>query len=206
MRENFQKQLQAIEDKILTTGRDCIKAFNLLNNYLFKKDTSVYEQIFDKYREIKAGTTHIEELCMRVLYRQQPVAQDLNFISIVLKVTTDLKRIGSQITEIAVLSQEIDQNLDGLKEDLCSIARVCLEMLQGAVENFHKPDVKAAEWIINEDATIDRSYLELKNKIRTMIVSGDTLAVDPIDVLLIAKYFERIADHSVNIAKSEKNV
>lgn len=143
----------------------------------------------------------IESMCLRLLLQQQPVAKDLRQISAALKMITDMERIGDQaedIAEIICFLKEEDRKEDIL---LPEMAKASIGMVTESVDAFVKRDIMLAEKVIKDDDIVDRYFDRVKEDLIRKIADDPKDGEYAIDLLIIAKYYERIADHAVNIAK-----
>ena len=159
--------------------------------------------------EIDHQERDIESLCMKLLLQQQPVAKDLRLISAALKMITDMERIGdhaSDISEMTILMADAAYetgdpiNLDLIKE----MAKETTDMVIKSVDAFVQKDMDMAHWVIKEDDVVDDLFGKVKEELIGMLSAGSTdenMGEFCIDMLMIAKYFERIGDHAVNIAE-----
>ena len=148
----------------------------------------------------------IQALCMKILQQQQPVAGDLRIISAALRMIVDMERIGDQGSDIAEISEHIDFTKNEYNKIITQMADTTIKMLNTAVSSFVKRDAELAKTVCAMDDEVDDLFLKEKETLIEMM-SGDTrtdrkTAEQTLDVLMIAKYFERIGDHTVNIASS----
>ena len=151
--------------------------------------------------EIDRYERDIETLCLRLLLQQQPVARDLRQISAALKMITDLERIGDQAGDIA----EIIPHLGGKTGSECAamrpMAEAAIGMVTDSIEAYNTRDLALAKSVIEHDDVVDDCFLSVKTALIDMIRSGSGDAEYALDLLMIAKYFERIGDHATNVAE-----
>ena len=152
-------------------------------------------------REIDQKERDIETLCLKLLLQQQPVARDLRQISAALKMITDMERIGDQAEDIA----EIITFLGGRTADehtrITRMAKATTQMVTDSIDAFVRQDVSIAERVIRSDDIVDDCFVEVKNSLISMIAANPQEGEFALDLLMIAKYFERIGDHATNIAE-----
>lgn len=201
MRERYGEQLKQLQNEVLELGMLCEKAImktcRLLNSEemraLLVKEISALE------KEIDTKEHFVESTCIRLLLRQQPVAADLRRISAALKLVTDMERIGDQATDIAEILQtgSIDVPVKGVK--IAEMAEFTMQMVNKSVESYVNRDLTLAQNVIGSDDTLDEMFLEVR---RTLNENEMSFSADQIlDLLMIAKYYERIGDHATNIAE-----
>lgn len=138
---------------------------------------------------------------MRLLLHQQPVARDLRAISAALKMISDMERIGDQAADIVELVPYIAQSECKNKVDIAEMAKATVSMVTDSVEAFVKKDLKLAEQVIEKDDIVDEMFASIKKKLMELVRSQDVDAEPALDLLMAAKYFERIGDHAVNVAE-----
>ena len=151
--------------------------------------------------EINQKERDIESLCLKMLLQQQPVARDLRQISAALKMITDLERIVDQASDIAEIITFIDKKAGVDCEAICLMAEATIRMVTESVDAFVKRDVGIAQQAIAHDDTVDDYFLKVKRSLINMISQRPANGEHALDLLMIAKYFERIGDHAVNIAE-----
>lgn len=174
---------------------NCVTAFK-------NQDYELAREIISNDKAINNVERSIESKCLSLILKQQPVASDLRDVSTALKVVTDLERIGDQSADIAELILEIDeQNSYLMVEHIPKMATIAIKMVTKALDAFHERDLQKAEIVKESDKEMDRLFDEVKAEL-IKIVKEDKDNVDlSIHFLMIAKYFERIGDHVVNICE-----
>lgn len=205
MRKQFDEQLAKLRTSVKKCGKRCEESLIKSTQIFFESDLSLLEPIFSLTRSIDKRTHKIENLCFMLLLRQQPVAIDLRTITATLKVNFDLKRIASQsydiaeIVKISALStpQEISPELSAT---LHTMADQSNNMLTQALDTFLNMDIEGAQKVVDADDIVDDCFAKVKTCISTNLTSSRK-ADYAVDILMIAKYYERISDHCVNIAK-----
>ena len=201
MRERFDEQLMLLNKKMIEMGALC-------ENVIAVSAKALLEGDIDKAKTVKetgVGIDHmereIEAICLKLLLQQQPVASDLRQISAALKMITDMERIGDQGEDIA----EIIPFLSGRTGEECGeireMAEVAINMVTNCVDAYVKQDLKLARSVYNHDDVVDACFDKVKTKLISMIAENTDNGEYAIDLLMIAKYFERIGDHAVNIAE-----
>ena len=201
MRSRFDEQLALLNKELIEMGALCEQVIALAAQSLTEGDTAQAAGVSPLDEEIDRKEREIESLCLKLLLQQQPVARDLRQISAALKMITDMERIGDQAEDIA----EIVAFLGGRGTEnsalLRDMARSTIRMVSGSVDAYVKRDVPLAEKVIAEDDVVDDYFARVKKALISRIAADPTDGEFALDVLMIAKYFERIGDHAVNIAE-----
>ncbi len=201
MREEFQKQLELLNEELKVMGgliesaiANAVKALD--------GDENAIEKAHKYEKEINKKERDIESLCLKLLLTQQPVASDLRLISSALKMITDMERIGDQAEDIAEIAASVktQQDIDVYKSKyIQQMAAATIDMVDKSVEAFVKNDVETARDIAKCDDVVDELFVQVKNELIKAI--KDNVKEDIVDILMVAKYFERIGDHAVNIGE-----
>ena len=201
MRNRFEEQLNELNSEMIRMGALCEEVIALAAKALGDGDSALARKVAPLDAQIDQKERTIETLCLRLLLQQQPVARDLRQISAALKMITDMERIGDQAEDIA----EIVLYLDGRQSEhdslLQQMARSAITMVTNSVDAFVKRDTHLASQVIHADDTVDRYFDEVKQALIEKIAKNPADGAYFLDCLMIAKYFERIADHAVNIAQ-----
>ena len=159
------------------------------------------EKVFKTDSEIDEKERQIESMCMRLLLQQQPVARDLRQISSALKMISDMERIGDQASDIAEIAKYVTSSGMQSEVHIADMARAAIQMVTDSVDSFVKKDITLAHSVIEHDNIVDELFdkvkTELINAVREQAANAEAL----IDLLMIAKYFERIGDHAENVAE-----
>ena len=200
MRSRFDEQLARLNQELIEMGALCEEAISLAAAALAEGDgRDAGVAALD--REIDQKERDIETLCLKLLLQQQPVARDLRQISAALKMITDMERIGDQAEDIA----EIITFLGGRTADehtrITRMAKATTQMVTDSIDAFVRQDVSIAERVIRSDDIVDDCFVEVKNSLISMIAANPQEGEFALDLLMIAKYFERIGDHATNIAE-----
>lgn len=201
MRNRFETQLVELNKQITTMGALCENSISLAVKALFTDDESYAKKAIEVDREIDEQEKIIEQLCLRLLLQQQPVAKDLRIISSALKMITDLERIGDQASDIAELTKYIKKTDYENYPNIKNMAQEVVRMVIDSISSFVKLDLKLALEVIEHDDVIDTLFCNIKDDIIELLKSDLFDSEEIIDILMIAKYLERIADHATNIAE-----
>ena len=201
MRSRFDEQLALLNKDLIEMGAMCEEVIALAAKALLDGDPTLAAKVAPLDTEIDQMERDIESMCLKLLLQQQPVARDLRQISAALKMITDMERIGDQAADIA----EIITFLKGRSCENCEaigeMGRATIRMVTESVDAFVKRDTHLAEQVVRSDDTVDRYFDEIKQALITEISKNPADGAYFLDCLMIAKYFERIADHAVNIAQ-----
>lgn len=201
MRNRFDEQLTLLNNELTTMGALCEEAISGCVKYLIDKDISMRDSTLEADKQIDQKERDIERLCMKLLMQQQPVATDLRVISSALKMISDMERIGDQASDIAEIVKHIQKNDVESNTHISDMARATIKMVTDSVESFVKKDIALAEAVIRQDDEVDALFDKVKNELIQAIQQSEDNAEALIDLLMIAKYFERIGDHAENIAE-----
>ena len=201
MRNRFEEQLTELNRNLIEMGALCEEAIALSAKVLTEGNLNLLKKVISVDSEIDHKEREIETLCLKMLLQQQPVARDLRQISAALKMITDMERIGDQAADIA----EIIPFLKGRNGKECDcvhqMAHAVIQMVTDSIEAYIKRDVSLAESVILHDDEVDREFDGVMHSLIEMIQNNDADGEYAMDLLMIAKYFERIGDHAVNIAE-----
>lgn len=201
MRNKFDEQLAMLSAELIKMGSLCELAISNVIGGLLDQNEGQLAAAVDIDNEIDEKEREIENLCLKLLLQQQPVARDLRTISSALKMISDLERIGDQAADIAEIAGYIQGSEAMDHTHLRCMARSASQMVTEAIQSFVDKDLRLARKVKAEDDTVDGHFDEIKKEIVELIRGGQTSAVLCLDLLMIAKYLERIADHAVNIAE-----
>ena len=201
MRNRFDEQLYELNREIIEMGAMCEEAIASAAKALTTGDMTLAANVCNNSSTIDQMERDIEGRCMKLLLHQQPVARDLRLISAALKMITDMERIGDQAEDIAEIVTFLNgHTMDGM-ELIEEMARETIEMVTASVDAFVKKDVELAQKVINKDDIVDDYFSRVKCGIITLIAENPDDGEFALDLLMIAKYFERIGDHATNIAE-----
>ena len=163
-------------------------------------DNSLIEKVLAVDAEIDKKEREIESICLRLLLQQQPVASDLRQISAALKMISDMERIGDQASNIAELTEYISGHANNCKQHIAAMAQEAIKMVTDSIDSFVKSDLKLARSVIGYDDVVDLWFDRIKAELTTEISENKEIS-EYLDLLMVAKYLERIADHASNIAE-----
>ena len=204
MRNKFDEQLKTLNDELTQMGFLVEKAIKNAVNALETGNDSLAEDAISFDKEIDKKEKDIESLCLRLLLQQQPVARDLRQISAALKMITDMERIGDMASDIAEIEKSYDQkDMKYVKElyHIPQMADAAIDMVNKSVEAYVKKDEQLAFKVIDSDDLVDNLFTSVKNDLIELIRKDPKSGDSSMDLLMVAKYFERIGDHATNIAE-----
>ena len=201
MRSRFDEQLITLNKKMIEMGAECESIIALSVQALREGDPTGASKAKEQGHKIDQLEREIESICLKLLLQQQPVAKDLRVISAALKMITDMERIGDQAEDIA----EIVPFLGGRSGEECRDIRVMAEatitMVTDSIDAYVKQDVALAKSVAEHDDVVDAAFDRVKKTLISMIAKSPDDGEYALDLLMIAKYLERIGDHAVNIAE-----
>lgn len=202
MRTKFDEQLEKLNVALITTGALCEDAISTAAKALLENDMDLAAQVKPIELEIDQKEREIETLCMRLLLQQQPVAGDLRQISSALKMITDLERIGDQTSDIAELVPYLQKgDLSFSKVHIKEMAEATIKMVTDSIDSFVRQDLALARGVMEYDNVVDGLFNKVKAELIQLIGENRESGEFCIDLLMVAKYFERIGDHAVNVAE-----
>jgi len=219
MRSKFDEELALLNVDLIEMGALCEEAIAAAIQNLFDDEAEISSPDSDVTRniirnekrfadkvsaienEINQKERDIESLCMKMILRQQPVARDLRTISSALKMITDMERIGDQAADIAEITKYVGSGNVINKVHIKDMANAAIKMLTNSVESFVKKDRNLACEVIKQDDIVDRFFDLVKKDLINIIRDDVNEGEQAIDILMIAKYLERIGDHAVNISE-----
>jgi phosphate transport system protein len=196
MRNKFDEQLDNLNNELIKMGKLCERAISGAIKITMEDDhEELKREVLETDSEIDKKERDIESICMKLLLRQ-PVARDLRVISSALKMISDMERIGDQASDIVELAQYIKKSDVKYKTHLSDMANEVIKMVTKSIKSFVKKDIEMAR-----DDVVDNYFEEIKKELIRIISSGESDGEEFIDILMIAKYLERIGDHATNIAE-----
>ncbi len=201
MRERFENQLTRLNTELITMGALCEEAIACAVKYLLEGDIKMKENADDIEKQTDRKERDIETLCMRLLLMQQPVATDLRTVSSALKMISDMERIGDQAYDISEIAEYVINKPISGRVHISDMAETAAKMVTLSVESFVKKDLKLARSVIELDDRVDGLFLTVKNELIEAVRGNNENGEALVDLLMTAKYFERIGDHAVNIAE-----
>ena len=203
-RITFEHELEELKINLEEMGQHVESIYDRLFLAIGAGDKNAIRNIMKDDRVINDMEKHIEARCLTLITKQQPVARDLRVVSAALKVVTDLERVGDQVTDIAEITLRFDDSdVFRYSVHLATMADATKEQLHQAVEAFINRDVESATELIAGDDVIDDLFNKVKSDVIDYLRTGKWPADECIDLLMIAKYLEKIGDHAVNIADWE---
>lgn len=209
VRNRFDTQLSLLNTEIIEMGALCEAAIGDAVKALINNDKELAKKTVETDKIIDQKEKEIESLCLKLLLQQQPVARDLRLISAALKMITDMERIGDQASDIAEIVTFADLSIPTDFKETKEMAEATIKMVTDSVEAFVQRDLVLAREVIAYDDVVDDLFSIIKNEVIDLIANmpkesediKNKMGLDLIDILMIAKYFERIGDHATNIAE-----
>jgi phosphate transport system protein len=201
MRDSYGKQLEALHVSLIRMGAFCEEAIANAVKGLLDEDPSLVAGVAQTEKDIDLMEREIEAFCLRLLLREQPVAGDLRQITAAQRIITDMERIGDQALDIAELSAFMVGS--PVKSDIRigDMARAAVRMLSDSVDSFVGNDLAKARGVIEYDDVVDGLFDKVRNELIVLIAKDGKNGGACLDLLMIAKYLERIGDHAANIAE-----
>ena len=202
MRNRFDRQLVQLNNELIEMGGMIEKAISDTVKALVNQDIELASNVIEYDEEIDHQEREIEQLCLKLLLQQQPVAKDLRLISAALKMITDMERIGDHATDISEITIELSKESYIKKLDhIQQMAKETMVMLVQSVEAFVNKDMDKARAVIVHDDVVDDLFNKVKAELIAMIHEDVNAGEQASDLLMAAKYFERIGDHASNISE-----
>lgn len=201
MREYYTAQLETLNTNMIQMGALCEDAISAAIQSLLEDDRTIAKKVADTELEIDQMERDIERQCMRLLLMQQPVATDLRVVSTALRMIADLERIGDQAFDIADITKSGSfQGFSG-KVHIKEMAKAAIHMVTDSVDSYVKQDVQLAKRVTEEDDVVDELFLKVRRELAELIHTDQNASEQALDLLMIAKYLERIGDHAVNVSE-----
>ena len=200
MRIRFEEQLELLNESLIEMGRMVEQAIADANRALINRDKGMAEQIIAMDNEIDAQEKEIESQCLKIIMQQQPVASDLRLVTSVLKLATDLERIGDHAEDISQISLYLDGAPSIELQFIPQMAATTMKMVTQSIDAFVKRDIDLAHAVIAHDSEVNELFYMAKKLLVKLIRDNADHSDQAIDLIMIAKYFERIGDHAKNIA------
>ncbi len=202
MRNRFDEQLHQLNHELMDMGSLIEQAISSATKALENQDIEAAQAAIAVDHEVDQKERDIEGLCLKMLLQQQPVARDLRFISAALKMITDMERIGDQAADISELVIYLSKE-PYIKElvHLPQMAETAIQMVTGSLDAYVRNDVELARKVMDMDDIIDDMFTVVKNELIELIREKADAGSQAIDLLMTAKYYERIGDHAQNIAE-----
>ena len=201
MRTKFHRQLSLLNTELITMGALCEEAIINAVKYLTDSDENSKNACLDADRQIDKKERDIETLCLKLILQQQPVARDLRIVSAALKMISDMERIGDQASDIVEIAPYAAERGTLGKTHIREMADATIKMVSESIESFVKMNLDIAYIVMEHDNVVDGLFDKVKQELIKSIAVGSDDAEALVDLLMIAKYFERIGDHAENIAE-----
>lgn len=201
MRERFERQLMQLNTELIAMGALCEDAIDCAVKYLLENNKKMKENASEIEKQIDRKERDIETICLRILLQQQPVAADLRTVSSALKMISDMERIGDQAYDISEIAEYVVGKGITNEVHIADMADTAAKMVTLSVESFVKKDISLAQSAIALDNKVDELFLTVKSELTEAVRQGSDNGEALVDLLMIAKYFERIGDHAENIAE-----
>lgn len=202
MRNRFDRQLSTLNDELIEMGSMIEKSIETAIKALVNQDVDLARHAIEADEEIDRQERIIEDLCLKLLLQQQPVAKDLRLISSALKMITDMERIGDHASDISEITIALaDHPYIKKLEHIQQMAKETMIMLVGSIEAFVDKDLEKANEVIKRDDVVDDLFDKVKKELIQMIHENADKGEQAADLLMVAKYMERIGDHATNISE-----
>ena len=201
MRSRFDAQLAELNRELIEMGALCEEVIGMASKALLAGDLNLAASVAPLDSEIDHKEREIESICLKLLLHQQPVAKDLRQISAALKMITDMERIGDQAEDICEIVRFLSGRSIENADLLSDMSRAVIKMVTESVDAYVKHDIMLAEKVIADDDTVDSAFDQVKGELIERIAKNPNDGEYALDLLMVAKYFERIGDHATNIAE-----
>ncbi len=201
MRSRFDEQLSSLNSALIEMGALCEEVIDIVTKSLADGNRHLAKKVAPLDCEIDRMERSIESMCLKLLLHQQPVARDLRMISSALKMITDMERIGDQAEDIAEIIGFLDRDAGMRGTSLQRMGEAASGMVAQSVEAYVGKDLDLARSVVSQDDIVDSLFIEVKKELIGEVSSNPDEGEYILDLLMIAKYFERIGDHAVNIAQ-----
>ena len=202
MRNRFDKQLEKLNNELIHMGSLIEHAIEMAVSALVNQNLEKAQEAIEFDAEIDRQEKEIESLCMKLLLQQQPVARDLRLISSALKMITDMERIGDHASDISEMTILMAGNPYIVNpQQIQGMAKETTDMVIKSIEAFVNKDIELAKKVIEQDDLVDDLFMKVKQELILLINKSAENGEQAADILMVAKYFERIGDHATNIAE-----
>lgn len=203
-RKTFDRELEMVNTSLTEMGKICVEGIDIAISLISSRadmDTKA-RRAAEIERETDRLERDVEDLCMKMILRQQPVASDLKFISEALHIISDMERIGDNIMDIVEIISELGNGKVYAEDTLKEMGRAVMDMISGSLESFVERDSVKAQTVVDADRNVDSCFMKLKEELLRILYSDISKEGSVFDVFMIGKYFERMGDHGVNIAEA----
>lgn len=201
MRAKFDEQLEYLNTQMIQMGSLCESAIANATKALIDGDIELAKKAVKFDEEIDQKERDIESLCLKLLLQQQPVAKDLRQISSALKMITDMERIGDQAADISEITMLANIKATDDTANIVEMAKATIKMVADSIDAYVRKDLELAKAVIEYDEVVDDLFNKVKDDLIRIISEDAANGEFAIDLIMIAKYFERIGDHATNIAE-----
>lgn len=202
MRNRFDKQLEKLNNELIHMGSLIEHAIEMAVSALVNQNVEKAQEAIEFDAEIDRQEKEIESLCMKLLLQQQPVARDLRLISSALKMITDMERIGDHASDISEMTILMAGNPYIVNpQQIQGMAKETTDMVIKSIDAFVNKDIELAKKVIEQDDLVDDLFMKVKQELILLINKSAENGEQAADILMVAKYFERIGDHATNIAE-----
>ena len=201
MRNKFEEQLERLHVELIQMGALCEDGISAAAEALLKNNPGLAQTAIDAEREIDQKEREVENLCIKLLLQQQPVAKDLRVISSALKMISDMERIGDQAADIAELAKYVADSKLPSKTHLQTMAKETVQMVNESISAFVENDLEKSRKVIEQDDRVDEIFDKIRMELPNLMARSEVEAREGLDILMAGKYLERIGDHAVNIAE-----
>lgn len=202
MRSRFDEQLRELNKEMIDMGRMIVQSIAVAIEALTDKDDILAKRIMERDDQVDHAQKKIENICFNLLIQQQPVARDLRTVTAAMKMVTDMERIGdhaADISEMTILMGK-ESPIDKFQH-INKMASETVIMLNHSIEAYVERNKEKAKEVIEHDNVVDQLFDEVKKDIINLIQNDSGDGEEALDLLMVAKYFERIGDHATNIAE-----
>ena len=200
MRNVFHEQLDQLNVELIKMGAMCEEAISAATKAYLEGDRELGQRAVALEQDIDHKERDIESQCMNLLLRQQPVASDLRVVSAAMRMISDMERIGDQASDIAEIARDMKRSAVVREVPMEEMAAAAVKMVTDSVDSFVRGDLDLAHSVIVQDDGVDQMFLDVRSKLIVLIAQGKDGELC-LDLMMIAKYFERIGDHACNIAQ-----
>ena len=201
MKNRFDEQVEILNAQMIEMGAMIETTIEGACEALQTADLPRARAIIEGDSVVDRKEREIESLCLRMLLTRQPVAHDLRVVSSALKMITDMERIGDHDADISEIVTFLDYSAALQPEHFGAMSRAAIDMVHRAIDAYVRQDVELARAVIVSDDTVDQLFTDVKRELIELLAADASRGGEALDLLMIAKYFERIGDHATNIAE-----
>ena len=201
MRNHFDNQLAQLNQELTRMGEECEEIIEIVARAMTGWEDDLIKRVNTIGAEIDESERTIETLCLKLLLQQQPVASDLRQISAAMKMITDMERIGDQAEDIAEIITHLNCRVERESVQIREMAEETMQMVREAVDSYVRQDLELAHKVMKHDDIVDDYFVSIKKSLIDVLTANPGDGEYALDLLMIAKYCERIGDHCTNIAE-----